>query len=113
MAKEEACTLKRNQKPEMKRMQKNTTIGIFISFVTSVVVSCFVEESLNVFKIVFMSMMSIVLLHSMIVDYKVNKGKNCLKIYDKRELITQISIYGGLVVLLILIIVMFDIGKIT
>ncbi len=44
----------------------------------------------------------------MIVDYKVNKGKNCLTIYDKRELITQISIYGGLVALLVLIIVMFD-----
>jgi len=113
MAKEEACTLKVHEKPEMKRMRKNVTIGIFISFVVSVLISYFSENSLHTFRIIFMYMMGIVALYSMVVDYKVNKGRNCLKIYNKSELMTQISIYAGLVVLLVLIIVMFDIGKIT
>ena len=113
MAKEEACTLKVHEKPEMKRMRKNVTIGIFISFVASVLISYFSEDSLHTFRIIFMYMMGIVALYSMVVDYKVNKGRNCLKIYNKSELMTQVSIYAGLVVLLVLIIVMFDIGKIT
>jgi len=113
MAKEEACTLKVNEKPEMKRMRKNMTIGIFISFVTSILISYFSEDSLHTFRIIFMCMMGIIALYSMVVDYKVNKGRNCLKIYNKSELITLVSILAGLVVLLVLIIVMFDIGKIT
>lgn len=113
MEKEEACNLELYQKLEMQRTRKNMIAGIFISFGISVVISYFSENILSTFEIVFVSMMGVVVLYSVIVDYRINKGKNCLKIYDKRELLTQIGIYGGLVVLLIFIIEMLHIGRIV
>lgn len=110
--KEEACNLELHQKPEMQRTRKNMMVGTFISFGVSVAISYFSENFLGTFEIIFVSMIGIVALYGGIVEYRVSKGKKCLKIYDKRELLTQIGIYGGLVVLLIFVIIMFDIGRI-
>lgn len=112
MAKEEACNLELHQKPEMQRTRKNMMVGIFISFVTSLAISYFSENSLSTFAIVFVSMMGALALYGGIVEHRESKGKKCLEIYDKRELLTQIGIYGGLVVLLIFIIEMLHIGSI-
>lgn len=113
MAKEEACNLEQQQKPETKRMLKNMYIALLISLATSIVVSYFSEDSLDMFNMVFAGMGGLGALYFSIINYRANKdNKNCLEIYDKREFIIQISIYGGLVVLLILVIMYFEIGRI-
>jgi hypothetical protein len=108
MAKEEACFLEGNQKPEIKRIHRNMHIGIFISLVTSFIVSYCIDNTFHRVYVIFMSITSVVVIYSGIAEHKVKKDKkNCSDIYDKREFFTQIGIYGGLVVLLIFIIVYF------
>jgi len=77
MAKEEACNLELEQKPEMQYMRKNVTIGFFISLLVSSGITYFSNSSIKVFTNIFMSMMSVVALYSMIVQHKVTKGKVC------------------------------------
>jgi heme/copper-type cytochrome/quinol oxidase subunit 4 len=78
---EEACTLKLNQKHEMKQMRKVVTIGFILSVVVSYAVAYhLIESSNNTFKIfsnIFMVLMSTIAIYAMITEHKINKDKNC------------------------------------
>jgi len=76
MAEEEACILEINTKPEMKQMRRNVSIGFVLSLFISLLVAYY-YESLEIFKIVFISLMGLVAIYSMLVEYKINKNKTC------------------------------------
>ncbi len=81
MEQEEACTLKLNQKPEMKRMRKVVFIGFVLSILVSYIISYYVIESsdntFEIFKNIFIVLMMIVSIYAMITEHKISKGKNC------------------------------------
>ena len=119
MEKEDACMLEANQRPEMKTMRRNALVGIVLSAGVSYIISYhFIELScdrLKTFLNILSALISFVVVYMIVAERKINKGKKdkkCLNIYTKREFIMQIGIYGGLVVLLLVIIVMSSIGKI-
>ena len=105
----EACVLKRNKKPEIKRIQFFFNIGILFALIIGAFVAYLSNNILMAYVPVFVVILIFVRYEKLI--NKGKKDKNCSKIYTKREIIMQIGIYGGLVVLLFAIIVMFDIGK--
>ena len=119
MEKEDACMLEANQRPEMKIVRRNALVGIVLSVGISYIISYHLMElscdSLKIFTNIFSVLISFVVVYMIVAEHKINKGKKdkiCSKIYTKREIIMQIGIYGGLVVLLFAIIVMSGIGKI-
>jgi len=109
--KEEACDLEYRQQPEIVRLRKKLIIGIIISLIVSAFISYLIEESWRIFTYIFASMITIVVLYAVIVEYILSKNKyiNCLKIYNKREILILIGIYGGLIFLFTTILV-FGIG---
>ena len=118
MEKEDACMLEATQRPEMKTIRRNALVGIVLSVGISYIISYHLMElscdSLKTFLNIFSALISFVVVYMIVAEHKINKGKkdkNCSKIYTKREIIMQIGIYGGLVVLLFAIIVMSGMGK--
>ena len=87
MEKEEACTLKRNQKPEMKTMLKNVRLGSLFAFLISVLIAYSSENSLEVFKTFFMIIMMPIFIYAMAMEYKINKNKNCNHVSVKYMLV--------------------------
>ena len=87
MEKEEACTLKRNEKPEMKTMLKNVRLGSLFAFLISLIIAYFAENSLEVFKTLFMIIMMPIVIYAMVMDYKINKNKNCNHVSVKYMLV--------------------------
>ena len=113
MAKDEACTLEWRQKPEIKRIHRNMHIGIFISLVTSFIVSYCIDNTFHRVYVIFISIAIVVLIYSGIAERKVKRDKNnCSNIYGKREFIIQVGIYGGLILLLVFSIFYFGVGRI-
>ena len=87
MEKEEACTLKRNQKPEMKTMLKNVRLGSLFAFLISVLIAYSSENSLEVFKTFFLIIMMPIFIYAMAMEYKINKNKNCNHVSVKYMLV--------------------------
>jgi len=64
-------------------------IGLSVSFVLVIIVSYSFNKS---FSTILTITLTPIMLYSMISEHKINKDKNCLDFYDKREFFTMIGI---------------------
>jgi len=81
MAKEEACTLEFQKKPEMKLVRKITLIGflsmIFISYILSFHLLSDLVNPLDTFTKIFLSGAMFIMAISIYYQSKIKKDKNC------------------------------------
>jgi len=108
MAKEEACTLKVNKKPEMKAMRKNVFIGFVLSIIISYIISYYliasVDNTFRTFTNIFIGLFSLVAIYAMVTEYKINKDKNCNDMIVGYKFMKWVGIFMGLVFVIALII---------
>lgn len=81
MEKEEACTLKLYQKPQMRTLRKNMVFAFVISFIASYVVGYHLVEStdpLGTSKNIFVLLIVPIVLYAIVIEYKITKGKSCI-----------------------------------
>ena len=107
MEKEEACTLEKQQKPEMRRVRKYMFIGFFFSALLTICLPYYFEIEKRNIRWIFIISMTPITLYVMLVEHRISKGKNCLQFYDKKQYLQLLGIFVVITTVIVIIIFKF------